>query len=207
MTRALLIGKEPAAELGYDYVMETPYDAVVIGSLTLSQLLRFREERVLSALAEGKPVYLYTPGLPEAPKNRMLSGSLASAQRELKNWGVLFTDGGRKKLITAEEARGLRAAGKLPSPGAVIVGQCGRVTLPQGVIVAKRHIHLTPEDAARFGVRDKQTVKLKAYTSRPVIFEDVAVRVSPEFASYVHLDYDEANACGFRKGDLGRILP
>ena len=51
MTRALLIGKEPAAELGYDYVMEAPYDAVVIGSLTLSQLLRFREERVLSALA------------------------------------------------------------------------------------------------------------------------------------------------------------
>ena len=93
------------------------------------------------------------------------------------------------------------------SPGAVIVGQCGRVTLPQGVIVAKRHIHLTPEDAARFGVRDRQTVKLKAYTSRPVIFEDVAVRVSPELASYVHLDYDEANACGFRKGDLGRILP
>lgn len=120
MTRALLIGKEPAAELGYDYVMETPYGAVVIGSLTLSQLLRFREERVLSALAEGKPVYLYTPGLPEAPKNRMLAGSLASAQRELKNWGVLFTDGGRKKLITAEEARGLRAAGKLPSPGAVL---------------------------------------------------------------------------------------
>lgn len=93
------------------------------------------------------------------------------------------------------------------SPGAVIVGQCGRVTLPQGVIAAKRHIHLTPEDAARFGVRDKQTVKLKAYTGRPVIFEDVAVRVSPEFASYVHLDYDETNACGFRKGDLGRILP
>ena len=54
MTRALLIGKEPAAELGYSYVTEPPYDAVVIGSLTLSQLLRFREERVLSALAEGK---------------------------------------------------------------------------------------------------------------------------------------------------------
>ena len=93
MTRALLIGKEPAAELGDSYVTEPPYDAVVIGSLTLSQLLRFREERVLSALAEGKPVYLYTPGLPEAPKNRMLAGSLSSAQRELKNWGVLFTDG------------------------------------------------------------------------------------------------------------------
>lgn len=120
MTRALLIGREPAAELGYAYVTEAPYDAVVIGSLSLSQLLRFREERVLSALAEGKPVYLYTPGLPESPQNRMLSGSLASAQRELKNWGVLFTDGGRKKLITAEEARALRAAGQMPSPGAVL---------------------------------------------------------------------------------------
>ena len=93
------------------------------------------------------------------------------------------------------------------SPGAVLVGERGRVTLRQGVIAATRHIHLTPEDAARFGVRDKQNVKLQTYTSRPVIFEDVAVRVSPEFASYVHLDYDEANACGFRKGDLGRILP
>lgn len=93
------------------------------------------------------------------------------------------------------------------SPGAVLVGERGRVTLDQGVIAAKRHIHLTPEDAARFGVRDKQNVKLQTYTSRPVIFEDVVVRVSPEFASYVHLDYDEANACGFRKGDLGRILP
>ena len=120
MTRALLIGREPAAELGYAYVTEAPYDAVVIGSVSLSQLLRFREERVLSALAEGKPVYLYTPGLPESPKNRMLSGSLASAQRELKNWGVLFTDGGRKKLITAEEARILRSAGRQPAPGAVL---------------------------------------------------------------------------------------
>ena len=120
MTAALLVGKEPGMELGYRYVTEPPYDAVVIGSLTLSELLRFREERVLSALAEGKPVYLYTPGLPEAPKNRALAGSLTAAQRELKNWGVLFTDGGRKRLITAEEARILRASGRQPAPGAVL---------------------------------------------------------------------------------------
>ena len=118
--RALLIGKEPGAELGYTYVTEPPYDAVVMGSLTLSQLMRFREERVLEALAEGKPVYLYTPGLPEAPKNRALAGSLTAAQRELKNWGVLFTDGGRKKLVTAEEARLLRNSGRQPSPGSVL---------------------------------------------------------------------------------------
>lgn len=120
MIRALLIGKEPDMELGFEYVSDDPYDVVMVGSLTLSELLRFREERVLTALAEGRKVYLYTPGLPEAPKNRALSGSLAAAQRELKNWGVLFTDGGRKKLITAQEARALVAAGQSVSPGAVL---------------------------------------------------------------------------------------
>lgn len=120
MTRALLIGKEPGQELGYEYVQNAPFDAVVIGSLTLGQLLRFQEEQVLEALAEGKSVYLYTPGLPTASKNRALAGSLTAAQRELKNWGVLFTDGGRKRLITAEEARILRNAGRLPAPGSVL---------------------------------------------------------------------------------------
>ncbi len=118
--RALLIGREPPAALGWEYTKEAPYDAVVLGSLQLSELLQFREERVLEALAQGKPVYLYTPGLPESPKNRALSGSLAAAQRELKNWGVLFTDGGRKKLITAEEARLLRSQGRRPGADAVL---------------------------------------------------------------------------------------
>lgn len=117
--KALLIGREPAADLGMAYVPEEPYDAVVIGSLELGQLLRFREEPVLAALAEGKPVYLYTPGLPQV-QNRALAGSLASARRELKNWGVLFTDGGRKLLITAEEAREMRRLGRRPGPGAVL---------------------------------------------------------------------------------------
>ncbi len=93
------------------------------------------------------------------------------------------------------------------SPGITLEGSRGTVHLRQGVIAAQRHIHLTPEDAARFGVKDRQAVRLKTYTARPCVFEDVQVRVSPDFASYVHLDYDEANACGFRKGDLGRILP
>ena len=118
MTRALLIGREPAG-LEFEYVAEPPYDAVVMGSLTLGQLLGFREEGVLEALGEGKPVYLYTPGLPQV-KNRALAASLASAQRELKSWGVVFTDGGRRRLITAEEARNLRRMGRLPGPGAVL---------------------------------------------------------------------------------------
>ena len=116
---ALLIGREPDADLGMRYVQNTPYDAVVIGSLTPGQLLRFRDEQVLAALAAGKSVYLYTPGLPQV-KNRALAASLASAQRELKNWGVLFTDGGRKRLITAEEAKNLKRIGQRPGPGAVL---------------------------------------------------------------------------------------
>ena len=92
------------------------------------------------------------------------------------------------------------------TPGATLRGQMGQVTLPQGVIVAQRHIHITPEDAEKMGVCDKQIVKLQTYTSRPLIFDEVVVRVSPQFRTYVHLDYDEANACGFQAGDLGRIL-
>ena len=93
------------------------------------------------------------------------------------------------------------------SPGATLQGERGQVSLSQGVIAAQRHIHMTPADAARMGVKDKQTVRLRVFTQRPVVFERVQVRVSPDFATYVHLDYDEANACGFQPGDLGRILP
>lgn len=120
MTRALLIGNEPASPLGYTYVREAPYEAVVIGSLELGQLLRFRQEQVLEALAQGKRVVLYTPGLPEVPKNRALAASAASARRELKSWGVLFAEGASKKLITAQEARAMRMTGSTPAPGAVL---------------------------------------------------------------------------------------
>lgn len=120
MSRALLIGREPGSDLGFSYTAEPPYDAVVIGSLTLGQLLRFRDERVLEALAQGKQVLLYTPGLPESSRSRPLAGSLSSAQRELKNWGVLFTDGGRRRLITAQEAKLMRQRGQRPGYDAVL---------------------------------------------------------------------------------------
>ena len=84
-------------------------------------------------------------------------------------------------------------------------GPAGEITLKQGVIAAKRHIHMTPEDARRWGLSDKQDIRLRTLTSRPVTFEAVEVRISPKFSTAVHLDYDEANACGFRKGD--RAIP
>ena len=117
--RALLIGAAPDRDLGYQYCDREPYDAVVLGSVTLGQLMGFREERVLEALGEGKPVLLFTPGLPQV-KNRALAAALAQRYRELKSWGVVFSDGGRRHLVTAQEAKLLRRSGRLPESGAVL---------------------------------------------------------------------------------------
>ena len=92
------------------------------------------------------------------------------------------------------------------TPGLTLRGPMGTLTLDHGVIIARRHLHMTPEDAAHYGVRDRQLVKLQTFTDRPVIFEDVLVRVRRDFATRVHLDFDEANACAMEPGDLGRIL-
>ena len=92
------------------------------------------------------------------------------------------------------------------SPGIVLKSESGQIRLSEGVIIAQRHIHMTPEDARVRGLSDRATVQLRTLTRRPLTFEEVIVRVSPEFRTYAHLDYDEANACGFRKGDLGMIV-
>ena len=118
--KVLLIGDVPPRDLGHDYVNTPPYDGVVIGSLTVSQLLYFSNEEALDALCRGMPVWVYAPGLPDVPKNRALAASLASAKRQLKNWGMLFVDGSQKRLITAQEARILKASGSLPPPGSVL---------------------------------------------------------------------------------------
>lgn len=93
------------------------------------------------------------------------------------------------------------------TPPISLLGPMGRVDLSRGLIAARRHIHLTPADAEKFHVTDGQVVKLQTFTRRPCIFDDVVVRVHKDFAAAVHLDYDEANACGFKSGDLGRIVP
>ena len=118
--KALLIGDTPDCDLGYTYALSPPYDGVVIGSLSLGQALCFADERVLSALAEGKSVICYTPGFPVSPKNRALGAALASARRTMKALGIVFTDGGQKRLITAQEAKILRQNGRKPAPGAVL---------------------------------------------------------------------------------------
>ena len=118
--RALLIGEKPPCDLGFTYESAPPYDAVVIGSLSFGQALYFANEQVLQALADGKKVVCYEPGFPQSPKNRALSVALATGRRNMKNLGIIFTDGGQKRLITAQEARALKLAGRQPAPGSVL---------------------------------------------------------------------------------------
>ena len=80
------------------------------------------------------------------------------------------------------------------TPGVKLVGPCGEVELDCGVIVAKRHIHMTPEDAEVLGVTDKEIVSVKLNTARPTVYGDVVVRVSEKFALAMHIDTDECNA-------------
>ena len=92
------------------------------------------------------------------------------------------------------------------TPGVKLVGPCGEVVIDAGVMVAKRHIHMTPEDAAELGVEDKEIVKVKIETARPLIFDDVVVRVSPKFALAMHIDTDECNAAGAFGQVYGEIV-
>ena len=93
------------------------------------------------------------------------------------------------------------------SPGCTVTGPCGSVELTQGCIIAKRHIHLTPEDAERFGVEDKEIVQVKVGGERALIFDEVICRVSPSYATFMHVDYDEINAASlFGKDPRGEII-
>ena len=159
-----------------------------------------------------------TPKRPLAQPGQYLANervTVIGPKGEFQNVAVLGPErkaGQVERSMTDGRSLGISAPVRLSgdiedTPGATLQGSMGKVVLKQGVIVAKRHIHMTPEAANLMGVKDKEVVRLQTYTDRPLIFDDVVVRVSPQFATYVHLDYDEANACGFSAGDLGRILP
>lgn len=94
------------------------------------------------------------------------------------------------------------------SPGITIINPDNgrKIQLKEGLIVAKRHIHMTPEAGKKFQVNDGEVVKVKIFGNRPLIFDDVDVRVSDKYSTYIHIDYDEANACGYQKGTMGMIL-
>lgn len=138
----------------------------------------------------------------EGPKGALTNVAVLGPERQEAQVEISLTDGKTLGLTPP-----VRLSGNVKgTPGILLKGPRDSVQLEQGVIAAQRHIHLTPEKAKLLGVKDRQVVKLQVYTERPLVFADTVVRVSRQFQDAAHLDYDEANACGFRAGDLGRIL-
>lgn len=92
------------------------------------------------------------------------------------------------------------------TPGLKVRGPAGEIELQEGVIVAARHIHFHTDDAARWGIADKQKLRVRLGGERPLIFEDVIARVSGQYALDMHIDTDEGNAAGVKTGDTAVIL-
>ena len=113
---------------------------------------------------------------------------------------------------TDEMALGLdapvRVSGELDhTPGITLGGPAGRLQLGHGVVLARRHVHMNPAEAARLGVHDRQMVQVAINNpERALIFKDVIVRVSPRYRLELHLDTDEGNAAGVRPGDRAMLL-
>ena len=137
------------------------------------------------------------------PKKEMKGVSILGPVRPASQVEISLTDA-RSIGIAAP----VRESGDIAGSGACkLVGPCGEVELKEGVIAAKRHIHATPEDAEKLGVKDKDIVSVKVDTDgRSLIFGDVVVRVSPKFALAMHIDTDESNAAGCGREVYGEIV-
>ncbi|SKC81574.1 phosphate propanoyltransferase [Maledivibacter halophilus] len=101
----------------------------------------------------------------------------------------------------------IRESGKLKDSDSLFI-MAGKVVIEakESVIIAKRHIHMTPRDAEKFAITDKQLVKIRVKSERPIVFEDVLVRVSSRYKLSMHIDFDEANAADYKEGIFGEII-
>lgn len=141
--------------------------------------------------------------------------TVAGEKKSIQNVIVLGPERAQTQVeISLTDARVLGAAAPIRESGDLagsgkcrLIGPCGEVELAEGVIAAKRHIHLDPASAEKFGVADKQNVFVKIATAeRTAIFGDVVIRVSPKFAPAMHIDTDEANAAGISGAVTGEII-
>lgn len=136
------------------------------------------------------------------PKGSISNVVILGPERENTQVEISLTDG----LILGVKAPVKESGDIEGSAPIIIVSDKAAVRLEKGCIVAKRHIHITPQDAKRLNVHDKEIVKTEIFGKRRLIFDDVVVRVNEKFRAFMHIDYDEANACGFTKGTLIRII-
>lgn len=137
----------------------------------------------------------------QGPKGSFSSVVVLGPEREETQVEISMTDARQIGLNVP-----VRLSGSIAhTPGLKLVGPKGEFELGRGVIIAKRHIHMTPGYAKLHGFKDKETVSVEVGGERSVTFHQVLLRVSESFDNYMHIDYDEANACGFYPGMTGII--
>ena len=136
------------------------------------------------------------------PKGQMAASILGPVRKE-NQVEVSLTEA-RKLGIAAPVRESGDVAG---TPGCKLIGPAGELDIEKGVIAAKRHIHLTPEAAEEFGVKDKQIVSVAVGgEGRKLVFGDVVIRVSASYAPAMHIDTDESNAAGITGATEGEII-
>lgn len=205
--------------------------ATNIDKIVASVIEEVRKELFIEVEASGRHIHLsredidalFGVGYKLTPvKNLSQPGQYACAERvtligpkgALKNVVVLGPERKQSQVeisLTDSLALGIKTPVRISgdikgTPGVQVSVGDKTITLKEGLVVAKRHLHITPKDAERFHVTDKEIIKVKVFGERPLIFEDLEVRVNKEFQTYIHIDYDEANACGFQKGTVAMIL-
>lgn len=141
--------------------------------------------------------------------------TIVGPKKELANVSILGPERNATQVeLSATDARSIglpiaiRESGKIEgTPGCKIVGPCGEIEITEGVIVAKRHIHMIPETAKAWGIENNDIVSVKIDTpERSAVLGDVVVRVSENFADAMHIDTDESNAVGAGRNQMGTII-
>ena len=177
-----------------------------------------RHVHVTAAQAQQLFGHGLTPKRPLSQPGQFLSEervTVVGPKGEFRDVAVLGPERKEAQVeISLTDARSIgiaapvRESGQIAGSGACkLVGPKGEVEISEGVIVAKRHIHMTKADAAEFGVADKQIVSVKVDSAdRSLIFGDVVVRVSDSYALAMHIDTDESNAAGMAPGTMGEVI-
>ncbi len=136
------------------------------------------------------------------PRGEIENIAILGPARSRTQVEISFTDA---RILGAQPP--VRQSGDVAgSAGIQIATERATVTLDEGLIVAARHLHMHPDDAQRFGVKDKDMVRVRVGKARKLTFEDVLVRVNPEYRLAMHIDFDEGNACGWVSGMTGELL-
>ena len=175
---------------------------------TSARHIHLTEDAVKALYGEGAELIVKTmlsqPGQYAAANDKItlvgpkgtLAVSVLGPTRKANQVELSFTDA---RVLGLKDVPVRESGDVAGTPGLKMVGPAGEIDIAEGVIIAKRHIHMTPEDAEQFGITDKQIVKVKvANDARTTIFDDVVCRVHPTYALAMHIDTDECNAaCAF----------